>query len=402
MEVPNQSQPQDPADPADEPQASEYSYLFQATSADGKRVVDRVNASSAREALQSLEAAGYTNAELLTDDSDRFGPLAVPADKRWSPALEARLMTLPPLALWMCYSWHTSKLALVPMAISAVLLIQRRMEHTAPSAIDALLSVAFIAPIAFAIARWRGSLGYLERTIQKEYLAGRYERVLELVAAFESQAAHFKPLLPAFNQSFVALWRGRSLAKLNRLAEALNALEPLLKEREFKPIQYWTLRAFVFGAAWDVQGAVDSYRVCTQLEPNNPIPWLCMAEYYGRDLAMPNEARECLRRVQTLPLNPNLQQGITYTEGVVLLSEGSYPEAKRCFEEYMPYSKRQCRSIPLARGALALLQAQLAIACSRVGDQAAAVKHFKAAESILEISGAKQLLARCRREVLGQ
>lgn len=127
--------------------------------------------------------------------------------------------------------------------------------------------------------------------------------------------------------------------------------------------------------------------------------WLGMIDPLALELDRASEARACLERVKSLPMNPMMQKGLLYPEGMVLLAERKYSEARARFEAVLPWIKKQETFSPNARGLQVMARAQLAIAFAKLGDHEAALAHFTFARRFLELHKINTLLSRCKREL---
>ncbi len=239
---------------------------------------------------------------------------------------------------------------------------------------------------------------YSQNDIMEEYFRGNFENVLDLCDKYFKAAAVYRT--PEEIATVTTEYRAKCLAKDGKLNEALALVEMFRSTFPSVPAsKYLHIKATVYATANEFDKAVECYRTLTEKEPENTIGWLGMVDPLALYLNRPVEARSCFERARALPLSPSTQSSIGYLEAMVLLSEENYAAAKAKFEEQLPAIEAIAQMSPIGEGWRAMMLAQLAIACARLGEMDAARAHFEIAKPMLEVQKLEVLLERCKREL---
>lgn len=378
-----------PAAPTDNP------FLIRVTDARGATSVRRVHAPTAQEALDEAASLGWGHAELLSSDFHTFIPDyggtaksdSVVRPEDWiffkNPSRLARELR------WVWIMYRTFWWA--PLG-GAGALVWRRLAGKPISYADALPVLLILAP-AILLLFTRSGASSLYDEVQRRYLAGDWPGVLTLVdkleRALRRQGSNDMADLVS------AEWRGRALARLGRTAEAMAGADRLAQNPRIKPLAVLHVRNMIHGASKNHEGVLACATEAASLEPHNAMGWLGLVDVLALWLNRPAEARLALEQARARCIFPADEAwGLDYSEAMVLLAEGKHAAARALFEKCLP-RVRAIRT-PISRGLLAMLQAQLAIACGRTGDLEAAKAHFAAARPHLERIDAEPLLSRAR------
>lgn len=239
---------------------------------------------------------------------------------------------------------------------------------------------------------------YSQNEIMDEYFRGNFDNVLDLCDKYIKTAAAYRT--PEEIATLTTEYRAKCLAKKGKLNEALALVEMFgMTFRSVPASKFLHIKATVYATANEFEKAVECYKTLTEKEPENTIGWLGMVDPLALYLNRPVEARACFERARALPLSPETQSSIGYLEAMVLLSEENYAAAKVKFEEQLPAMEAIAQISPIGEGWRAMMLAQLAIACARLGEMDAARAHFEIARPMLEVQKIDILLERCKREL---
>lgn len=233
--------------------------------------------------------------------------------------------------------------------------------------------------------------------IQEAYIRADWDRALRLINSFS--AAMQGKVEDGFIRMVVAEWKGRGLARTNRVDQAIAGVEALRNDPAVPPATFWYLMATVHLAARDLENALLCWDRVIESDPESPAGWMGKIDLLAVWMGRPAEARAAMEQVRRHPTSPQSQWALDYSEAMVLLAESKFAHARTLFERTLPQVKRQARIAPFGIGLLAVFRTQLAIACARTGDAGAARAHFEAARPFLELHKSEPLLSRARREV---
>lgn len=225
-------------------------------------------------------------------------------------------------------------------------------------------------------------------------MKARWEAVLSLLPALRKKA---RGLGAGPADLMVAEWRGKALARLGRVDEALAEVEKLKGRADIAAEAYWTRLGIVHTAANDWEGAARCYQSALDAKPDDIFAWMGLSEVLATRLHRPQEARAAFEALRGIPLSESNRHLIDAVEAAVQVAEGSFKEARAGLEAALTGFQRQARAMPVVEAAVAETQALLAIVCAKTGAHKSAREYFEAAEPFLTLHGDLELLERCRR-----
>ncbi|MBS0198547.1 MAG: tetratricopeptide repeat protein [Planctomycetes bacterium] len=363
----------------------------------GRTVEQRIAAVDSEGAVRQAAKRGLENIEVLADDFTAILPDATPIGVRPAdPDQVHRVSKRTPAAneiLRLLQTYHS--FGWLP-ATGVVILIARRFLARPPGVYDAVLLGLLFVPLAlWALNRNRPS--DLFRRMQLASVEADFQSVLDLADEFE------RVRKGKLSEEYVIIvctdWRSKTLARLGRLEEALELVDRLKSDPRINPAVYWHQRAQTYSSARQYDRALECYQEFTRLEPNNAMGWFGLIDTMALWLNRPAEARAAFKHLQELPVSGALVAGVQYSEAMILLAESKFAEARSLFETCLPHFVRTARSTPIARGLVALIRAQLAIACAKTADMEAARRYLRDAEPFLKLHRVDALLARARTAV---
>ncbi len=357
--------------------------------------VERVQATSAQDAINQLRKQGFTDIKLETDDVTA----AIPTDgadgpTKLDPAQQLKLRrSLGPPWFDVLKEEYGRMSPLVIVVVTA--LIGRKFIKPTVDWVDIFLAGCLLVPAFRAFFRPNSPTAVLI-SLETHYLNGSFEKALALVPKLEEVSR--SSLSPELHALSIVQWRSRIFAKLGRLDDALADIETLRAFPTLHPAMFFDLQRTAFLAAREHQKYFECGEQFARSHPDNPLGWLTMINALA-ELNRPAEARACLNQLRKLPLSPELEAGARSAEAGVLLAEGNYIKAKPLLEESLKYLEPNYNRMPISRLGESVLRGELSIASARTGEIAAARKYFGQAQRLLETHKVEPLLSRCKREL---
>lgn len=359
-----------------------WQYLITGLDPSGQQTTECVKAKSAQAALETLQARGWRDLVLHTDDysakirtREVFGPGHTPGDVvAWQ--YRGQLAKLASLVARMYLNdW---KLA----AFLVAFLLVRRGIDARWNLLDYLVVAMLAYPPFEAICISRVSF--------------RYHRLVNALA-WENWSQALK-LLPRvrhlLSPMIAARYEAKALAGCGRLDDALAVLRPLSYDRRIAPAALWSARASACWAASQYDEAIELKKKALECAPHDPVLLIDLADellVLGREA---DRARQLIERAGEQVMSDKTRVYLMKAQGVVALEAGDAPLAIERLEDAQQRLRRFRN--PISASAVDMIEAWLALAQAMSGDLAAARRHFRRAEPRLRAKKMDRLLARCQ------
>lgn len=359
-----------------------WQYLITGRDPSGEQATECVRAKSAQAALETLQARGWRELVLHTDDYSAklrkrrdFGPGDTPRDVvAWQ--YRGHLANLASLIARMyVIDWKLG-------AFLAAFLLVRRALEAQWNLLDYLGIAMLLSPPFQALWNSRVSFRYHRMLTAQEWAS--WPQVLKLLPTI-------RHLLPPI---IAARYEAKALAGSGRLEEALAVLRPLSHDRRIAPTALWSARASAYWTAAQYDQAIELREKTIECAPDDPVMLLNLADellVLGRDT---DRARQLIERARELAMSDKMRAYLLKVEGIIALEAGDVCSAVERLEE----AQRRLRRFrnPLSASSVDLIDGWLALAKAMSGDLAAARQHFSRAEPRLRAKKMDKLLARCQ------
>jgi tetratricopeptide (TPR) repeat protein len=357
-------------------------YLITGRDQDDRETTECVCAKSAQAALEALQARGWRDLILHTDDysakiikQQDFGPGHTPGD----------LVAFQ-------YRGHLAKLAsriarmyVIDWKLGALLvafLLVRRAIEAQWNLLDYLGIAMLLWPPFEALWNSRVSFRYHRMLTTVEW--AKWPQVLKLLPTIR----HLLPPIAA------ARYEAKALAGSGRLDEALAVLRPLSHDRRIAAATLWAARSSVYWTAGEYDQAIEAQEKALQCAPGDPVLLIDLANdllVRGRETA---RACQLVEQAAGQVMSDKLHAYLTKAEGIVAIEEGDALLAIERLEDAQRRLKRFRN--PVSAATVDVIDGWLALAKAMSGDQAAAQRHFRSAEPRLRAKKMDKLLARCQ------
>ncbi len=370
-------------------------YLLSGVDAEGRRIVKRVAAHAAEQAVAAMRDFGFNNIELHTDDIfTTLQPTGKERErfrKNLRPQLQLALLNASSGRASLHLIWESYRklwpLVLAVVGLTCLQLLQRRTW----SVTDWALTLLVAAVPAFVVLLTRRTRRTLDR-LHRAAVDARWEEVLHLAVRLERWAARKNPGM----RSSMIFWQAKALASLGRLEDVLAAAAAAREISQQSETWYLVQLAQVYHYARDFDAAIECYQQATEAGPDRPEGWLGLAEILAVELEQPREARTAFERFAQFPLASQSRAGLQHVEGAIALSEGRLADAIDNLEANRKFMIKLARGNPLAVGLQRITEALLSIAHARNGDRDAAIAYYRAAEPHLRRHRNERMLRRCQ------
>jgi tetratricopeptide (TPR) repeat protein len=364
-------------------------YLVTGRNASGSSVTERVDATSADEAVQIFRERGYDEIVLHTDDvgaryirQSAVASFMTPRQFLWFrnlPVPLAGFLLVTLKAYQRGWYWNVAALAL---------LLYRYWEGLWWGALDTALLIYLLFPVMFALVAplFLGA-------------AGRYNRLIDAVAwgRWDEVLARADSLSGKVSPEEVAFQKAKALAGLGRLDEGLRLVEPFADGTTIPGWLYWSRLASVFSTARRMDDSKAAMEKALALAPDNATLLVDMADSEVWLRRNPRRARELLARARAHAISDLIQPHVMKIEGLIRLEEGDAREARELLETAFNKVAAFRHASPLVGAMLDRMHAALALACAAEGDAVAARRHFQLARPRLLALKLDDALGRCQK-----
>jgi tetratricopeptide (TPR) repeat protein len=359
-------------------------YLITGRDRSDRKTTECVEAASAQEALETLQARGWFDLVLHTDDHvarisrpQVFNQDLTPRDFlafRYRGRL-ARLAALSAelyVKMW--------KLLAISLAVLAV----RRALDAEWHLLDGLCIASFLLPPLIALNWSRTSIQHHRLLTAISW--AKWERALRLVPAVRQALPHH----------YVAWHEAQALAGLGRLDEAIEILRPFGDGQQIPPASFWIRMASVYRAASQRELALEALEKALECAPDDPVHMIGLANGLLHEQRDADRARRLLQRAAQHPISDQAQAFFLMGEGIVAIEEGDARRAIERLEDSLRRKRPFARANPASAAAADVIEGWLALAKVMSGDLTAARRHFRRAEPRLRAKKIDKLLARCQ------
>lgn len=353
----------------------------------GKKVTERVEASSADAAVEILKQRGFTEIVLHTDDAGALFTQQRKTEPHVTPEDFVRLRHLH--GYWGLVGFHARKLYLQSWTWNVLFLLilaARRWMQQPFAIVDYMAMGVLLMPLAIAMIAQLNNRALRFRQFIELAAWGRWAEVLEQAASLHGQ-------LPEHE----LIWQqAKALAGLGRLNEAIELVAPMANDPTVPQWHYFSRLSSVYAVA----GMRDEDLACTEkairLAPGNATLLLDAALTLLRyQLDIPR-ARQLLEQARSHALSDILVPTADVVEGILLLEEGRPDRALDKLRAGIEARDRFRNATALVGATQDRFRAYLALALAAMGDPPAAERQFQLAEPRLRALKRNDLLERCQ------
>ena len=365
-------------------------YLITGRDRSNRKSTECIEAESAQEALDTLQARGWRELVLHTDDH---------IARISRPQVFNRDLT-PRDVLAFHYRGRLAKLAVLTaklyvnmwklLAISLAVLVVRRALDAEWHLLDGLCIASFLLPPLIALYESRTAIHYHRLLTAVSW--AKWDLALRLVPAVRHAA---RPDVVAWHEA-------EALAGLGRLDEAIEILRRFGDGQHIPPATFWTYMASVYRAAGQRDLAFEAQEKAFECGPDDPAYMIGLANGLLHEQRDVGRARQLLERAAQLPISDLAQSFLLKGEGILALEEGNARRAIERLEDSLRRNRPFARGNPASAAAADVIEGWLALAKAMAGDLAAARRHFRRAEPRLRAKKLDKLLARCQAAVDGR
>jgi hypothetical protein len=344
----------------------------------GRKIVERVEAASAAEAVKIFEQREYTDIVLHSSDTEVavrkqmeklhgkknahrvFTPHEFVRMRKDHSFLPMFLLTLPKRFQ---YGWW-SIVVIVAGALIRLYLTGRLGVH---DVVSIVILVAAMGSVSLVLLFGNGAK---YRRLVKARAWGRWNEVLALLPSVKSripadQCDHFKAL---------------ALAGLGRLDEALAVYEKHGDGKQIPQWRYWSHCSGVYAAAGDHEGAVRATERAAELGPTQVTVLLGLALSLIGIRRDPRRARQVLDEALKYPIPDITVYCVDWCRGLIALDEHRPYDAVEFLNRALAKALEYRNATHLHGMSADRLRAGLAIAYAATGEYETALRHYRIAE----------------------
>lgn len=369
-------------------------YLVSARSPDGRKITERMEASSPDEVVKLLESRLYSEIVLHTGEIEAFydremkglkpdacqSPPVVPPREflrmRLSSTFLGQVLFLVRTLYIRC--WWTF---VIPLAFLAF----RWSNGVVWDDWDQLLAAWCLVPFVLAPLIVLFGAGWKYNRVIDAYAWGRWNAVLNLLPALDGHVLAHE----------IAFRRAVAQAALGQLDEALQGVKPYSDGKEMPFWMYLGRLSEVYSAARDVESTVAAMEKCAELAPHEPTALLDCATTLIRRKRDVRRARHFLDEARKHPISDVIAFAVDQCQGMISLEEGHALEARDYLNQALEKIRPFRHASPLMGSAVDRIHAYLALANAAAGDLEVAAKHYRIAEPRLRALNYDDLIERC-------
>jgi tetratricopeptide (TPR) repeat protein len=306
-------------------------YLLTAKTPEGKKVTERLDVSSADEAVRTLRERGYEDIVLHTDDSAARYTRHSVVQKHISPgeyvALRGMHAGLSGHLRWIVFitfkvyktNWKST------LALLALLVFALMKWHYDPrpvwGRIALLPAMGLASPFILLPIIAIFNPGRRYRRVIEELSWGRWENVLALLPAIRAR-------LP---EEHAAYLEAKALAGLGNLDEALALYRPLGDGSRIPDWQFWSHVSNIYWAAGQIESMVAAQEKAGQLAAENPTVLLDLAMALLRYKKDDQRAANLIQQAKSHAISDVMAPSVLLAKGCSLLSEEMLLERSKRF-----------------------------------------------------------------------
>lgn len=363
-------------------------FLISATDERGKRDTHRVEAVDSQDAYQEMEARGFTQIVLHTDDAGATASAMWPHD----PDVEEHVSA----ADMVKFQYHTSFGFFLYMlkslywkmrwglALAGIFLYFKWRDRTEFTYVEigmfSLLALPFL--IAVWVAYFSSSRKY---TLLKDAFAwGRWQEVLDRAAALRGQIPEYE----------LTCRESVALAALGHDDEALAQMAAFLDDPAVPRWMYFNRLAEVYDAMNDQDQAVEFLKRSHEDAPENPTVQLDYAYGLLRNQRDDVLAQQLIEQAEQQHLGELVTIFLKFFKGLLKLNQGDFKAAEEFFRQSHTEMQPLAPAEPLIQFFEDLNRAYLAIALAERGDFAQAESLFQQAYPRLNALKMTQVMER--------
>lgn len=364
-------------------------YLATGRNSDGKKVTERVDTTSADEALRILRERGYDDIELHTDDVGAHYTRQSAVNEVISPGQILWFRRMPSsLAFYLIVTLELDKKGWTWCVLPLALLAYRRYSQLPWIWGETVTVVLLLSPLAWGLGGqfFRGQARRY-RNLMEAVAWGRWEEVL-------AEADSVGKAVPADD---IAFQKAKALAGLGRLEEGLRVVKPFSDGVKIPEWMYLSRLAGVYQTAKCPDESAASMKEALSLVPDNATILIDIANSEVWLRHNPRRARELLARARTHALSDVIKLFAVYTDGLIALEERREREASPLLQQAYEGLYALRHATPLMGITLDKIHVGLGLALAATGDEDAARSHFKQAMPRLQALKLDDHIARCEK-----
>lgn len=365
-------------------------YILSGRTAAGKKVTERVEAASADAAVEALKQRGYTEIVSHTDDvgalftqQKKVAHVLTPKDyigSRQRGGYWAKAAFIIRKLYLQNWKWNLFFL---------ITLVVRRWMDLRWGFLDYSAIGLLLFPLVFGLISQLSNPALAYDRLIELVAWGRWEEVLQ-------QADGLRGRVPEHELTWQ---KGKALAGLGRLNEAIALVTPLADAPAMPPWHFYSRLGEVYALADQRDETLKCGDKALELAPDNATLLVDKAMTLLRYQMEIPRARQLLVQARSHALSDVLSPAADAVEGMLLLEEGHPHEAREKLAAALAGLDRFRAATPLIGALQDRFRAYLALALAAIGERAEAERQFRLAEPRLRALRRTELLARCERAI---
>jgi tetratricopeptide (TPR) repeat protein len=346
-------------------------YIWKARDRDGRQTAVRVEADTAKQAREQLEARGLTDLRLQQDEV----ALAAAEGVRQASDPEFDVELTPEEAAdsfdgkapgfwsqWLASFKEVPKTAVLWLALLGLSIYSGRTWLIVLNSV--VVAFSFLPVLLFPLLNlWFGRTQRLYDRLNRAKVWSRWPEVYALAGELDKAGAATNIGVPAWE---IARCKAQALAGMGRLEEAVKLFERFSHDSTLERWMYLSHLAGIYVAAQEYERALALRLESSELKPDNMGTLIDLAMHHAHHMGDAPSARRVFARIDHSIVPELGKPYLELVEGMMLCGEGKFGEAQAHLRKaeagLQPY-----RHNPLVESVILLTQSYLCLSLAGAG-----------------------------------